>query len=361
MSDPIQPVAPEPETPQAQPAPQAAPEAAPEPTTPSGDPITPIHGEPTARNAIERAFEKVERPRNPDGTFARAEEPTGVSNTPVQGTPPDAPVETAPEAAPEPETPFNAAPDRFSPDAKEAWAEAPVAVRAEVHRLQEELTNGLDKYRGKAEAYSEFEDFHQQLQQRGQRFQDVVAQYTGIENMLRQNPMQGLDQICRNLGTSLNDVAAHVLQQPQENRDNAEMNHLRQMNQNLQQQLGALNGDVQNIRNHFTQQTEQNVMQQINDFATANPRFTELEDHIGRLLETGMASNLQDAYSMAERLNPAPALAPAPAPTPAPTAQTQTGQLSPTGAPATGSDPADIRKSANPREALDNAFSRVFG
>ncbi|MEM9523127.1 MAG: hypothetical protein AAF982_03900, partial [Pseudomonadota bacterium] len=75
-----------------------------------------------------------------------------------------------------------------------------------------------------------------------------------------------------------------------------------------------------------------------------------------RLLETGYASDLRDAYDKADRLNPAPH--PAASAAPPPPVQTRPA-LSITGAPGAGSDPDARRASKTRSEAIARGFSRA--
>lgn len=375
----------------------AEPAAAPDTPVVENDPspTPPDPSDPTPRASIDRAFDAVdkllsndepaepqkeqkqeagpekpeekpkdERERNPDGTFKAKDKP-------------EADAEPKPDEKDKAEKPeddkklehFPEAPKRFSQDAKDAWKDAPLAVRAEYHRLEREFSAGLEKYRERAEAYGEFEDFANELNQTGQKFGDVVNHYRGIEDLLRRDPMQGLDQICRNLGTSLHDVAAKLTGQTpdQSTRQHHDMAHsMRQENTSLKNELNTLREEISGVRDTVTSQAEKQVMDQINEFAKSHPRFEELSGDIQIFLETGRAQSLPEAYGLAERLNPAPDT------TVAETAKTQAtasdadtktrkGQLSPTGAPGSGSNPKNRQAPATARDAVDQAFDRVFG
>jgi|UniRef100_A0A6H1ZAW0 hypothetical protein len=313
--------------------------------------------EPTARGSIEKAFaalesqdkvaapqdikpEDVGRERNPDGTFkAKA------------GDAPAADVD--PNAADKPATTFAEAPSRFSPDAKAAWATAPEPVKAEVTRAIKELEGGIQQYQ---QAFEPYKDFDRQLRANGQNFQEVVAHYTGIEQLLAADPVKGLDQICQNLGTSLRDVAAHIMgQTPDQNasQQDSVIRELRQELSSLKQELGGVSTTIK------TQQ-EQSVLSQIEQFSADKPRFDELSTDIAFFLNNGRAKDLQEAYELAERLNPGPVVAPAPAAPAAPQpdpAHTRKGQLSTTGAPSSGSNPANRKPPASARDAIDRAFA----
>ena len=93
------------------------------------------------------------------------------------------------------------------------------------------------------------------------------------------------------------------------------------------------------------------------------PEFQKL---VFRLLSTKMAEDLKGAYDMADRLNPAPVATGAqpatgsnPA-TPKPgAAQPRNGNLSITGGPGSGSNPAKRKAPSTARESVENAFASL--
>lgn len=302
--------------------------------------------EPSPRNALDRAFDKIfdepedkpagDRPRDEMGRFA----PTREQQAQAQ----------APQAAPVEANKF-APPERFSPDAKAAWDKAPEPIKAEVNRAINEMTAGIEKYR---QAYEPYKAFDEQLRANGQRFDEVIAHYTGIEQLLAQDPVQGLDRICRNMGFTLEDVARQIMGEPQEERASRDAQTIRA----LEQKLASLEQGVNGITQAEQQRRFETAMQQVTSFAATHPRVDELANDIKFFLETGRATDLEQAYAMAERLNPAPAQ-PAPVQQQAPAAQNRRGVASVAGAPTSGSNPGQRRTSGSVRSALDNAFDSI--
>lgn len=321
--------------------------------------------EPTPRGAIERAFAAMQeknatatpadtaepaqsgRERNPDGTFKPAQQAADAQQQP-QTT--DDATKTA--------TTFAEPPSRFSADAKAAWATAPEPIKAEVTRAFKELEGGIQQYQ---QAFEPYKDFDKELKARGQTFKEVFDHYTGIEQLLAREPLKGLDTICRNLGLSLEQVAAHVMGQPaDQSRTQADtyINELKGEIAELKKQIGGVTTTIQS-------QQEKVLLDQIDAFAAdpAHPRFDELSNDIVFFLNTGRTKDLQEAYDLAERLNPAQVQQQAPAApaaqaatTPTASPQTRKGQLSPSGAPASGSNPASRKPPASIRDALERAM-----
>jgi hypothetical protein len=273
----------------------------------------------------------------------------------------------APEAKPDvspadtkPATPAKYEPPaRMSEDAKRDWATAPETVQREVDRMHREFEQGFQKYKQAAERDQQLGRFHQMAQQSGKPLAAVIDGYWQAEQAIRANPVQGLDAVCRNLGFSLRDIAAHVMGQPVEQQQQArdqEMHGLRQTIAQLQQRLGSVTQTIE-------QQRYSAVTEKINSFAKQHPRYAELETQMVQLLESRIATDLADAYAKAERLNPAPAklqlnAASSAAPVDA-MAQTLRESKSISGAPTPGSSPADKRRSSSIRESLKRATARA--
>lgn len=315
----------------------------------------------TEAKAVEPA--KTEPARAEDGKFVSTKAPaaeTGAKAEPVKAAP-DAPVAAKPAALPSHTA--EAPPARFSAAAKEKWAEAPDEVRAEVTRAVTELTKGFEKHRTAAERDSTLAEFHDMAGKSGKALRDVVAQYVGMENQLRADPVKGFELICQNAGISFRDVAAKYLNQTPDQTQSATDATIRDLNAKIAQLEKGL-GSIHQER----QATQANTTtEMVTKFAAENPRFEELADDIAFFLKT-RTKDLAEAYKLAERLNPAPA-AQAPAATPAaseapvrstPTlvpaaSSTDVGSKSIAGTPTAGSDPVRKQPSNSIKEAIRRA------
>lgn len=282
--------------------------------------------------------------RGPDGKFVAKddkEQPDTAKEKPEDGD----------KSGKQPETNggHGEAPARFSADAKAAWKDAPEPVRAEAHRMMRELESGIQK---KDEQLAPLKPYFDMAEKAGTRVQDAMARYVNMEHMLRQDPAQGFRHLAQNMGISPQEVAQMLTGQQQEGQPDPRDRQIAQMGQQisqLRQQLGGVSQSMQS-------QQETQIHQQVEAFASQHTRFDELAEEITQLLETGYATSLEDAYEKAERLNPAPQ--PEPEPAPAPPAQTREAK-SVTGAPTSGSNPANRQPSKTRTEALSRAFSRA--
>lgn len=359
---------------------EAAAEPVSAPETTSAEPKADAKAESTARGAIDRAFAKAfdetaaEPEKGADKPDAKTEA-KAEKTTPAEGggqerdehgrfkakdgtTDEKSEKPESVEAKPD-EKPATDVPSRFSADAKAAWKDTPAPVQAEIRRAMSEMETGLNQYQQRFESLKPYEALAQQY---GTSIEKALDNYIGLERQLHQNPMDGLQRVFDYIGVSPRDFAAHVMGQSPDQAASQQDAIIR----GLRQEIAGLKNDLQGVSTTLKTDKESAVARQVSDFAAQNPRFEELADDIAVILQVGKASNLQDAYALADRLNPAPAPAPAPAvpetpaaPKPDLAAQTRKSGLSVTGAPSPGSNPANRKPPSSARAAIDDAFARA--
>lgn len=339
--------------------PQAAPEA--KAHEPKPDKAAPKEHK-SLRDIIRDAKEKTEPApdkkdavpaRDDQGRFKAAEDAaTKPANEPA------APAQkpAVPEAkTPEPPKPVHDAPARFSPDAKAAWANVPDAVKAEVRRAIGEMETGLGEYQKR---FEKLKPFDERAKREGTTVEAALQNYIGLAEGLRStDPRQQMETITRIfefIGTTPQKFAAWITGQKPDQvqaQNDSTIAALRREIAELKQGFGAIKTDMQS-------REEQAVQEHINQFAKDKPRFQELRGTMSQLIQGGIAQDLQDAYEMAERLNPAaqPAAPPPPAAKPQPQ---PAANLSISGAPRTGSNPAQPKPVTSIRDAIRRAQSRV--
>lgn len=299
-------------------------------------------------NPIEPADDAAPGPeRGADGRFKAkdsADEAASDGDDDTGDTDPEA---TEPDEAAD-ET-LNDAPSRFSADARAAWKDAPAAVRGEIQRAIREMESGLAQ---KDEALAPLKPYIEHAAQTGTTLDAALANYVAAEQLLRQDVFAGLDRVARNCGTTLQDVAQAMTGGQQQG--GQQFAAMQQQNATLQTEIHNLKQQLAGVSNTIEQQQVQTVEKQVQDFAAQQPRWGELEGEVLRLLQTGYATTLEEAYGVAERLNPAPKV-PTPEPQPAP-AQTRPAR-SITGAPSGGSSPTRKRAPATLDESIDAALN----
>lgn len=327
------------------------------------------------REALEKAFGDVDKTADQDGPDADVKAPEKADAKPAGPKKDDAKAPEAktdgPERGPDgkfvakdakdaekPATEAQPAktqgdlaqpPSRFSEDAKKAWAEAPESVRAETYRAIRETEQGIQKYQQAIEPIKPFLDM---AKGDPRQLASAMGRYVNTENMLRTNPVQGFSEIARNMGLSPQQVGKMLMGEEPGQADPRDRQIMA-----MQQELQRISQQTGQVTQTMQEQREKAVLTQVEQFSQDNPRFDELSEEIANMLSTGYASDLQDAYDKADRLNPAPAPV-VETPPPAPTAQTRPAR-SVTGAPTSGSNPATRQPSATRTEALQRAMSRA--
>ena len=340
----------------------AAPDASPAPAPEANSPAS-------LDDAIDSAFEQVDaaaaekegdkpagepagRARNPDGTFAAA----GTQQPPAAA------------AKPEQQQPAQATTDaqqlqrlnNWSAEAKAAWASAPEPLKAEVARTVTELENGIRQYQ---EQWEPLKQFDAVARERGTSIQATLDNYLQIANGLRSENIDHrvgwIDRMCRFAGTDLQTLAAAIMGQKPDEVQQASDRRIQQLEQhirNLEQQVGGVAGSMR-------AQHEMAVQNYVIEVAGSMPRFEELSETMVRLIDTGWAGDVESAYALAERMNPAPVQTQAPPANAAQTrgqapAHTRNGKagLSVSGSPGGGSNPPNRARPASLDEALDYAM-----
>lgn len=307
---------------------------------------------PSIRDALSKALESSEKPaqtaseraRDEAGRFAPkpAEQAAVSTEKPVQAeTQQQAPV-TAPPPA------------RFSKAAQAEWAKVPEPVRVETERAITELTQGLEKYKASHEAYESIREFDAMARAGGTDLKTALTAYTGMEQLLRTDPIAGIKAVCQNIGIDPAKMAEALAGQPGQpaRGDTPEV-------ATLKAEIAALKQEIQGVGSSIR---EREMLSEVSKFAEANPYFEDLSGDIAQMLKTGFAKDLPDAYEKAKRLNAEVAAkiaadeAAKAAPKPDPAQTRKVASLSITGSP-NGSNPVSKTPAGSRREALQSAFS----
>lgn len=296
------------------------------------EPVTEVEAAP---EAAETPAEGAGQPRDASGRFAPKEAEAVADVAPVA--PPVAP------DLPDISAQFN------DPAARAAFAAADPVLKAEITRRMGDMQAGIDRYRAEAEPLRRF---NQMAQAGGTTLAAALENYTVLEQALQRNPLQGLDLVCRNMGLDLRQVAAHVMGQPFEKDE---------VVSGLRQQLQAAERELQGFR----AEREQAVTKSVQDFAATHPRLDELSASIGWILKNGYMgiTTLEGAYAEAERRSPvsAPSTGAAPAAPAAPPAEPRKppANLSISGSPTSGSNPAARTPALTGRAATEWAMAQA--
>ena len=308
-----------------------------------------------------KALDKPAAERAPDGKFAPKAQDTSQTVQPAQQAP------QQPQTTTESKGTIHEPPARLDAQAKAEWANAPESVKGAVHRTFREMEAGLEEHRQRWEPIKQYDDMAKQY---GTNLPAALERYVAFDKHLSQNLFEGLEGVIRDKTGGqygLKDIAAQVMgQQPNQtqSQNDATTHQLRQEIAALKQQLGG-------VVTHVKSQAETATTQQVIAFSEGKADFDalapQIAEHIraGLDLEAAYNKARQEAEELARTLGFVPAaqtqqpLSPAPTPPPI----NEAGKKSISGAPATGSDPASIKKNAasvpSIREALARAKARA--
>lgn len=303
------------------------------------------HTQETARDSLDRAFAALDVETS-DGSEQAHDEYGQVKVKDTEST----------SQGHKPSVTSIEAPARFSADAKAAWRGVPDSVKGEVGRAFRELESGMARYQ---EAFEPLRSYFHMASQSNTTVHDALERYTALDGaLIAEEPgtrLRAIESILDYAGITPRQYASFILgQRPDETqaRNDETVRDLRQQVTSLQHHLGGITKSIQD-------RYEDETLRQVEAFAEVNPRLNEpdFQMTVLRLLQTQMAADLQGAYEMAERLTPAPnriALNSRPN-----AAQTRNGNLSVTGAPGAGSNPARRRAPSTARESVDGAFASL--
>jgi len=244
-----------------------------------------------------------EAPTPLDGEDATAD----LAPTEEAGAPPQ--IEDKPEEGGDPESAVEGAADDTAPStwskaAAEKWAGVDPAIKAEVLKREQDMFNGLEQYKSRAEI--------------GDRYEGVIAEFKPILEAEQIDPVELFGNFAANhyllsrgtpeqkltiatnlmahYGIDIEQVQQRLSSQPAVN---PELEALRA-------EVHALKQGVTTIASREQEAVRQQFTQQVEAFAAdpAHPYFSEVSEDIAKLLKAGAASSLEEAYDKAVYANP---------------------------------------------------------
>lgn len=227
------------------------------------------------------------RKRGPDGKFIAKDAERAQDTT-------DQPSKEVADPASQPVT---RAPSSWSPAAKAEFDKLPSPVQQAVAKREQEIDQGL---RRKAEELKRYEPLEQVLAPRrdlwaaqGMDETQAIKTLLAAQDLLEKNPVQGLEYLAKAYGVNLSGQA----QAPQPGHPApAQAGQAPEIEQ-LRAQIAQLQQSVQ-----YSQTAP--LVSEVEAFFSdpANLYAENVRSDMARLLETGMASTLKDAYDKACRV-----------------------------------------------------------
>jgi hypothetical protein len=237
---------------------------------------------PETEETAEVEPEKPARVRGPDGKFAAAA------------------VETAPVVEPKP---YDTYPSSWKKDHEANWKGLPEQVRAEVHRREQDFLNGIKEYKepaafGKALAADLMPhlDTFRKLNTTPQAVvKEVMGTWSTLVNGSPDQKRQALLQVAANYGIEL---AAGAAPSPQNGAhppaNGIDFSPVLQRVASLEQTLQAQRAETERFE-------QERVDAEIAAFGNdpKHEHFASVKAEMGRLIQSGSAQTLQDAYDKA--------------------------------------------------------------
>ena len=276
-------------------------------------------------------------------------------------------------------------PARFLPEAATKWANVPNEVKAEFHRVSQEMESEITKHKQASERYEQFRKYDEAARQNGRDFAtDSIPKVIQFETTMRQNPLAALEFALREAGPrkadgsplSLYEVAQHIAKMTPEQYQNtmrgAQQQPQRQngAQQQTSPEMQAVMEELQSIKSELASTKTRPVIDafkaQRPDFDAVEPKMVEILESkvIDKIYGTGLTpeQKLAEAYRMAGGQHSPSHSAQQAAPT-NPQAETPArpeidpdGQKSIKGAPSSGKSGEPKRKFNSNRAALEAAF-----
>ncbi|MFT8896274.1 MAG: hypothetical protein ABF968_04845 [Acetobacter sp.] len=255
---------------------------------------------------------------------------------------------------------YSTPPETMLPKAKEVWANTPNAVKAEVYRIQQEAAQEREQVSKIKESWDKIAKYDEMAKESGTTIDVALGRYVDMEQRLRENPVQGIAEILKNVGLTPQQYAKIVTE------NSPQYQALMMQRMQTQQQAPQKSPDVVRLEQQLHEERTKSVQAQIIEpFAKSHARFDELQGNIVSLLNSdiipkslGPVDRLEAAYDMAVRLNPSSSsdAAPPAAPSKTPPANPLAGKKSISGSPSAGASASSRKGKLSRREALAAAM-----
>ena len=217
-------------------------------------------------------------------------------------------VEATPDREPEPDA--LSAPKTWPAEHREAFEHLPEDQRSFMLQREQERdaaftrkTTDLAEQRRQIESLQGvLAPYKQQMQAHGISEAEYVSRLMTYDNALRQNPKLALQNLAQHYGIRLSGDSGvdYVEETPSDP----------QILQ-LQQQLNQTQAHIQTMQQSQVMAQQQQLVDQVESFSTAkdakgnlkHPHFEKLRERMGRLVNAGEPTDLNEAYGMALRLD----------------------------------------------------------
>lgn len=254
--------------------------------------IVPVENADARRDLLAQQFDEVEAA--PAAEPARARDDTGKY---AKAAPEAAPA--APEVVEEPV--WKRPPASWKKDYHEVWQGADDKLKEYAYQREEQMKAGIEPLKSKAQYADEMQSviapYMQTITGLGIDAPKAVKALMEADHILRTSQphekQQYFARLAQSYGVNLSDMGGLPQQTPVDPQFYA-----------LQNELNSVRGEVQSWKQQQEQQQNQVLLGEINQFSQKAEHFEEARPVMIQLLQSGVATDLQDAYEKAVRLDP---------------------------------------------------------
>lgn len=261
---------------------------------------------PSSDDSPESSGPDSDRPRTPDGKFAAKEATAEVTPGPASPVTEQAPASTAPTA------PLFSPPKTWRKEAAEAFATLPPLVQEEIAKREQDIFRGISQYKEHAQIGQVFDTTLKPMLPLFQKYNlnpaDAAKRaLTAHFNLTLAAPEVKVElarTLLRDYGIPLEALG---LPDGTTSAVQAQANPiLEQRISQLQQQLAEVGQTTAFMQQRYAEQVRSQTRGTVDKFADdpANIYFNDLTDDMVRLIQSGAAQDLPEAYEKAVWLNP---------------------------------------------------------
>ena len=260
----------------------------------------PTPSQPQALAGETISAEEVEVDSDPSDDTAEGQPDADVEATPETDTP---------ESVGEPEPDALAAPSTWPAEHREAFSELPEEQQNFMLQREKERdaaftrkTTELAEQRREVEGITGvLAPYRDQMRAHGISEAEYISRLMSYDNALRQNPQATIGQLAQHYGVNLsNDSGA----------DWVDESPTDPQFQQLQHELNQTKAEIQSFKQGQINREQQQVVGQVEAFAAETdskgnlkrPHFAAVRERMGRLVNAGETTDLQEAYEKAVRL-----------------------------------------------------------
>jgi hypothetical protein len=236
-----------------------------------------------------------DRSRDEKGRFAAKADD---SEQPKAEAPKPEAKDAAPETGEAPKPDAQAAlrpPTSWSPTAKVAFDKLPAEVQQAVAKREQEVNNGF----AKLAEYKPLDQYVQMARESGTTLDQALNRYIAAERELQRDFVNGTVQLARQQGINPVQLAQAIL--ARHGVSGQTDGGQQQGYQTPQVDLSPIQNELSALKSYIEEQQQAGVQSEISRFASdpKNVFFENVKADMGRLIDSGQAETLDDAYDKA--------------------------------------------------------------